>query len=26
LFVEGGIVRGPNFDSNEISGGLSVWF
>ncbi|HEY0075897.1 MAG TPA: tetratricopeptide repeat protein [Abditibacteriaceae bacterium] len=26
LFVEGGIVRGPNYDSNEITGGLSYWF
>ena len=26
LFVKGGIVRGPNFDSNEITGGLHYWF
>ena len=26
LFVKGGIVRGPNFDSNEVTGGLNYWF
>jgi tetratricopeptide (TPR) repeat protein len=26
LFVEGGVVRGPTFDSNEIHGGLNIWF
>lgn len=26
LFVNGGIVRGPNFDSDDITGGLRYWF
>lgn len=26
LFVEGGIVRGPSFDSNDITGGISIGF
>ncbi len=26
LFIEGGIVRGPSFDSNDITGGISIGF
>lgn len=26
LFVQGGIVRGPSFDSNDIAGGVNIWF
>ena len=26
LYVNGGIVRGPNYDSNDITGGLRYWF
>ncbi len=26
LFINGGIVRGPNFDSDDITGGLRYWF
>ena len=26
LFVEGGIVRGSTFDSNDITGGISIGF
>ena len=26
LFIEGGVVSGPNFDSTSLAGGLNWWF